>query len=134
MVWLMKNISSILYYITLIFILYYIILYYIGVGGDPRPISSLGALDGGSDRDKFVSVVCLSVVCLSVVCLSVPPPRPTRDPPQQMGRSMDRSKIDPGSIQDFIRFYTILFIYTKINKIHILGKMFAPARNTDRRK
>ena len=43
----------------------------IGVGGDPRPISSLGALDGGSDRDKLLSV-CLSVVCrLSSVCLSV---------------------------------------------------------------
>ena len=120
----------ILYYICIIY--YFIVLYYIGVGGDPWPISSLGALDGGSDRDKLLSV-CLSSVCrLSSVC---PPPathpRPTRDPPQQMGRSMDRSRIDPGFyhiLHDFTR------CYTKIDKIRILARIFAPARITDRPK
>ena len=38
------------------------------MGGDPRPISSLGALDGGSDRDKLLSVCLSSVACLSSVC------------------------------------------------------------------
>ena len=41
-------------------IIYYNILYYNIIysewWGDPRPISSLGALDGGSDRDKLLSV------------------------------------------------------------------------------
>ncbi len=58
-----------------------------------RPISSLGALDGGSDRDKLSSVCRLSVVCLLSVCrLSsvCPPPRPTRDD----DRHTDRRQTD----------------------------------------
>ena len=47
-------------------------------GGSPRDISSLGALDGGIDRDAVASVV----VCRRLSS-SVPPgathPRPTRD-------------------------------------------------------
>ena len=74
---------------------------------------------------------CLSsVVCLSVCRLSVPPPRPTRDPPQQMGRSMDRSRIDPGSIQDFIRFYTILLIFTLKSIKYTFWPGFLPLQGT----
>ena len=55
----------------MIFILYYIMLYYIIIlsewGGDPRPISSLGALDGGRTATDSCLSVCLSVVCLSSV-------------------------------------------------------------------
>ncbi len=69
-------------------------------------------MGGRTATDPCLSVCLSSVVCLSVVCLAPPPPRPTRDPPQQMGRSMDRSRIDPGSIQDFIIFYTCLLNFT----------------------
>ena len=104
----------------------------IGVRRDPRPISSLGALDGGSDRDRFVSVVCRLSVCLSSGC---PPPathpRPTPTNGSIHGSIQDRSRIDPG-------FYNILhdftYFYTKVDKIHILARIFAPARHTHRRK
>ena len=72
---------------------------------------------------------CLSVCRLSSVCLS-PPPRPTRDPPQQMGRSMDRSKIDPGSIQDFIRFYMIVFVFTLKSIKYTFWPGFLPLQGT----
>ena len=84
----------------------YIYIYISEWGRDPRPISSLGALDGGSDRDRFVSVVCRLSVCLSSVC---PPPathpRPTPTNGSIHGSIQDRSRIDPG-------FYQILHDFT----------------------
>ena len=95
----------------------------------PWAISSLGALDGGLDRDKLLSV------CLSSVCPPRDPPsnhpRPTPTNGSIHGSIQDRSRIDPG-------FYHILhdftYVYTKINKIYILARNFASARITDQPK
>ena len=79
---------------------------------------------------RQIRVCRLSSVCLSVCRLSVPPPRPTRDPPQQMGRSMDRSRIDPGSIQDFIIFYMILLNFTLKSIKYTFWPGFLPLQGT----
>ena len=113
------------YYIILLIILYYNILYYIiGVGEGSTAYFIPGRVGWGVGPRQ-----------IRVCRLSVPPPathpRPTPTNGSIHGSIQDRSRVDPGI---YHILHDLTTFYTKIDKIHMLARIFAPARNTDRRK